>query len=648
MSRVLRFTFAAAALLAAVLFALFRRTSTGDAGAPAPLEAVTRSSASVEDVESVARTETSAAANDSPVDVEEPPASPSTPGSKAPARELVLVGRVVDSERRPVEGVSVRFDTASSADPAALTDSRGAFELRQERRVSRRPQELGLLLRSRTHAARHVDVFTLDLRPTVLESEAAVRIEVGELEVAAGATLLGRVVRPNRTPVAGARVVRDDLTVPYSMLAERRRGDGRRLGIPWPEAKSAADGSFELEGLPTGPVRLVASANGFLATFGEIVELRAGELRTGVELVLDPLQREDYVRGVVIGPDGAPLARAVVIWASASNSSVRRRANELGEFVFELETDAAGNLIALDERETELFAHATDVRPGANVELRTAPLREVPVSVRSSEGDAISEARVQVHTVVPADYSFPSPREVTSVRAPPVWIVVSGWAPGFAAKRLGPFDGALVERVDIVLERDAPAEARAQAPQERAPAEPAAVARLEVDFHGEISIDGAPPQGVWTVDLGEFRSANESGPLERVKLDEHGRFVWRKPAIGEQRLRAVVVGGPLDGVFFLDKLSVSSASTTYRRELKTARVHIDGSPAGSELMLVWHDAGSAIAATQVRSSGEFVLFEGEIKLVPRRSATPQTPASSWPAVASGRASHDEVLVLRAP
>lgn len=648
MSRILRFTFAAAALLAVVLFALFWRSSTGDAGAPAPLEAAPPSSARVDEVETATRTETSVEATEAAIKREQPRASEAAPRARAPTRELVIVGRVVDSERQPVEGVSVRLDWMSIADPAARTDSRGAFELRQPSRVNRVLDDSGLLLGARAHAARHVDLSNLAPRPAIVESGATMHIDVGELEIALGATIRGRVVRPDSTPVAGARVVRDDLTVPYSMLAERRRGDGRVLGVPWPDAQSAPDGTFELEGLPTGPVRLVASAQGFLATFSEIVELRAGEVRTGLELVLESLQREDYVRGVVVGPDGAPLARAVVIWASASNSSVRRRANELGEFEFKLETAAAGSLIALDERETEHFAHLADVQPGANVELRTAHLRQVPVSVRSSEGAAISEARVQVHTVVPADYSFPSPREVTSVRAPPVSIVVSGWAPGFAAKRLGPFDGALVERVDIVLEPAAPAAASPATTEDTAPKQPAAVARLEVDFHGEISVDGAPPQGVWTVDLGEFRSANESGPLERVKLDEHGRFVWRKPAIGEQRLRAIVVGGPLDGVVFFDKFSVSSTSTSYRRELKTARVRVDGNPAGNELMLVWHDAGSAIAATQVRASGEFVLFEGEIKLVARDDAKLETPASSWPAFASGRASHDELLVLRAP
>jgi hypothetical protein len=655
LSQSLRFTLAAVALLAVAVCALFWRNSTGDAGAPVPIESVTPNSASVDDVEAVARAETSVAANAAPVDIEEPPSSPSAAGSRAPMREFVIVGRVVDSERQPVEGVSVMFDWLTDADQAFRTDKSGAFELRQQRRLSRRPEDFPLRLSARTHAARRVDLSELDPRPTVLESESTTRIDVGDLEVAAGATIRGRVVHPDETPIAGARVVRDDLTVPYSMLAELRRNDGRMLGIPRPDAQSATDGSFELEGLPTGRVRLVASARGSLATFSEIVELRAGEVRTGIELALEPLEREDYVRGVVLSPDGSPIVRAVVIWASPSDPRVRQRADERGEFVFELRKREAGTLIALDERERELFAHLDSVQPGASVELRTAPMREVPVSVRSSEGDAIPQARVQVHTAGPAAYSFPGFREVTGVRMPPMSIVVSGSAPGFGAARVGPFDGALVERVDIVLERKAAPEAQPVASddatdeelEEEAPEEPA-VARLEVDFHGEISVDGAPPKGVWTMELGILPSADEWDPTDRVTLDEHGRFVWRSPAIGEQRLRAIVVGGLLDGVILFDKCRVSSTSTSYHREFETARVRIDGNPTGSELLLVWHDASSAIAAIPLRTGDEFVLFEGEIKLVARDDATLDTPASSWPALASGRASHDDLLVLRAP
>ena len=57
---------------------------------------------------------------------------------------------------------------------------------------------------------------------------------------------------------------------------------GASLGL-----RTGPDGEFRLEGLPTGMIRLEASAPDKLATLSAPFEIRAGEETLGVEIVLD-------------------------------------------------------------------------------------------------------------------------------------------------------------------------------------------------------------------------------------------------------------------------------------------------------------------------------------------------------------------------
>ena len=80
-----------------------------------------------------------------------------------------------------------------------------------------------------------------------------------------------------------------------------RRELGRTISNP--------DGSFEITGLPPGRVFLDGRSDGWFVRTPGTARLAEGEIRDGLELRASPGGR---VRGIVLGPDGAPASSAVV------------------------------------------------------------------------------------------------------------------------------------------------------------------------------------------------------------------------------------------------------------------------------------------------------------------------------------------------
>ena len=121
-----------------------------------------------------------------------------------------------------------------------------------------------------------------------------------EVELTRAATLAGRVVDGFGVGVPGARV-----------HAEAEGSEGRGRLRP-PRSRMAAveeDGSFVLEGVPTGAVRVIAGAEDFQDPEPLRLELAAGERREGIRI---ELARGGALAGRVTGPDGQPIADATV------------------------------------------------------------------------------------------------------------------------------------------------------------------------------------------------------------------------------------------------------------------------------------------------------------------------------------------------
>lgn len=120
-----------------------------------------------------------------------------------------------------------------------------------------------------------------------------------------GKTAFGRVVDEGGRPVAGARVELLSGTAGRVVASDRSAGGDVPL-----EARTGADGKFELRHLPGSWFRLRIEAGGFLALERDGMQLPAGTARADFGRFV--LQRGAAFRGWTGDPDGAPLAGAEV------------------------------------------------------------------------------------------------------------------------------------------------------------------------------------------------------------------------------------------------------------------------------------------------------------------------------------------------
>jgi protocatechuate 3,4-dioxygenase beta subunit len=122
-----------------------------------------------------------------------------------------------------------------------------------------------------------------------------------------GGSIAGRVVDGRGKPVAGASVMAQAIGAgEHTMIVNGRITSGV-------QAITSDAGAFELRGLAAGSYRLGVLDRGRplrLRAAAPVVKLAAAERKTGVELAVD--RPDGVIEGVVLGPDGTPLADAWV------------------------------------------------------------------------------------------------------------------------------------------------------------------------------------------------------------------------------------------------------------------------------------------------------------------------------------------------
>jgi hypothetical protein len=217
-----------------------------------------------------------------------------------------LAGRVLDRQsREPVASASVwlRLDRLESyVDRDATTDRDGRFQFDDLAAggyvvLARADRRIGI--------ARTV---------TLGVAQAATDVEV---LVDPGRAVRGKVVLSNDAPLGGVRVAINRFDPPFERPAF---------------AKSAADGSFTIEGLLPGKYRASAFAEGRGPAKMETVQVASHDVQ-GLRLVITEAL---VVRGQVLDAKGAPVAEANVLGTVESPDPERR-------FVLDrATTDAAG------------------------------------------------------------------------------------------------------------------------------------------------------------------------------------------------------------------------------------------------------------------------------------------------------------------
>jgi Carboxypeptidase regulatory-like domain len=197
-----------------------------------------------------------------------------------------VAGLVSDPSGSPLSGV-LAYLPYGSAD-GSTTNEKGRFE------IDRLAGGLSTPIRF--------------LKPGYIETTVVAKPGSGvDLEVTLhpGGTLSGRVLSESGEPLAGVEIV------PQSGGEETR--DKR--------ATTAADGTFMIEGLPTGKHVLLARREGLAPRKSPPIDLRAGESREGIEIVLG-----EGIRVVIeaVLTDGTEVPAAAVLYGPLERPETER------------------------------------------------------------------------------------------------------------------------------------------------------------------------------------------------------------------------------------------------------------------------------------------------------------------------------------
>lgn len=496
---------AAGTLLAAVGLGVWWRTGQGEgpareeASAPPPPVAELRApEPSSEPVTSPARRE---ALPGVPA-VREVPTSALAPAEQG-AR---LAGRLVDEALVPIGGARVE---QHGADEVHVThaSSDGSFEL------AVRPRRDACTLRIEAAG------FAATLVEATVHAEE--RVNLGDVVLAPGGRVRGRVLGPDGAPFAGASVsvTRPDL---WGSLEERQVSGP--FGPQLVATLSAADGRFELDGAGVGPMRVWAGAPGMRYAVSPPVEVRAREVTDEIELRLEPVRRDDRIRGVVLAPDGSPVPGARLgVWehAGGGGTSYSIAVDDSGHFQLTAKRGRVYDLRAGDKTDRWAASIAKGVQPGTHdVELRFHEPRWIDVTVRDSRGGRLDAFRLLACSPDgmeeferTSDVRRDDEQAQARLRVPEQPFLVRVDARGFQLADLGPF---------------APEDAPTTLEFELVP---------EPGIHGRVLADGMPlpdarvtlfeqPPGLRIEHQG-FLTLVMPNVLDETRTDAEGRFILK-------------------------------------------------------------------------------------------------------------------------
>lgn len=209
-------------------------------------------------------------------------------------------GRVVSAKTgKPIEGAVVELITrrgVAEERETVTTNARGEYAFSNQFYGSWNDL---LRVRKRGYA-------TLAFNPDRMPG----RLALQDFSLPPGGVIEGRVVSPERVPIAGARVGGEQLGV-YSQI------DAMRGHVASAEAVTGPDGRFRLEGLPKGKsFALPAVADGFLPTVSNPVPVGFRD----VELTLEPSQASLTGRVLLGSGDDSPVPGVTVRLTPAHNS----------------------------------------------------------------------------------------------------------------------------------------------------------------------------------------------------------------------------------------------------------------------------------------------------------------------------------------
>ncbi|HTF90639.1 MAG TPA: sigma-70 family RNA polymerase sigma factor [Planctomycetota bacterium] len=386
------------------------------------------------------------------------PAEPAAPAATPKTNELAqasIRARFVDETGRAIAGATLATSPHSASEPAQASsgiDGRVELAIRFPRAI------LAVRASWDAHLESRCLGWTRAVHRISLQQDSTA--ELGDIVLAPGGDISGRVVGKHGRAIEGAVLRLEDSDIPQSEMFELRsmpvfQSDEE----PW--TVSRPDGSFVYSGAPVGFVRLAAGLEEYRTTFSAPIEVRAGQESGGVELILEPIPDSSRIAGRVIDPSGQPVPHAGLncsyhsMFDSGSASFI---ADEDGHFSHVISKNVEHDLEAADFEKRFGVARKTGIEPGTlDVVLQLRELVVIEVSVRAANAGPIESFTVRAF-----DPDHPGGRASTGAgphkdgvaRFAPASerFVVEVEAQGFEIARQGPFSNGIPAHLDFALQ----------------------------------------------------------------------------------------------------------------------------------------------------------------------------------------------------
>jgi RNA polymerase sigma-70 factor (ECF subfamily) len=356
-----------------------------------------------------------------------------------------IEARVLDVAGRPIVGARIQC-TSPVRGTLPTSDADGRIEGDVELKLE--SVTLGFQVRAFGHATRVLEAHAARGQTTYL----------GDVVLQPGGAVSGRVVDLEDRPVSGATIGVDPVDIPQSELIHRKAS--RHVGVP--STTSAPDGTFHLDGVAVGLVRVVGVSDEHEPSYSGIVEVRAGSESSGVVLELETIPSDRIVRGIVLDPDGSPVPDVQITFRATTSrfsSSGGNRSGDDGRFREIVIAGADVDVIAHDVHARWADAAALGAKPGdREIVLQFSAAKWMVVALSSSSGRAVEDFRGwtetadgehRLSTIDAGKRETEKPR----VLVPAVPFVIRIEAKGHLVKREGPFDPATApSTIDVALE----------------------------------------------------------------------------------------------------------------------------------------------------------------------------------------------------
>lgn len=431
-----------------------------------------------------------------------PAASAATEEPKAAVTGIA--GRCVTAQGIPVAAVEISTRYISSKH-RAKSGADGAFELEM-------PDAFGSQNYHFAASGRGI-AFQL-FSGTVTKGKVT---QLGDVVLRPGGSVAGKVLDAFGAPVAGVVVSAYGIDMPQREAVELIEQISEHPQEP--NVRTAHDGTFVLMGLAPGIHRIFATYPMHLPAVSGPLEVRAGQEAYGLELRLERIALERYLRVRALDASGAPSAGANLYYSGKVRSSSRSGTanfDEHGRFQLLARRGERFEVSLRDELGTGTLAMVEDIDPAdGEVILRPGDLKTISLIARGIEAKPIL-GEFSIHLLRESNADLlsvlrvkPKPDGQVQVPLPPSPFMLQVMAEDYKMARLGPFTPSSCPQALEVQLQAAP------------------MLRGRVTFHGK-PVAGASvaiyPEAKGKTTHNGFPVRVEPQSVERTKTDANGEY----------------------------------------------------------------------------------------------------------------------------